>query len=91
MVAHRAALEELTRERVPLHWARAQHNLGAALHVLGRRKGDRELLEQAAAAYRAALEERTRERVPLDGHRRRTILTWCWRYFAINRSNTSVD
>ena len=36
MAAYRAALEEWTRERVPLDWARTQNNLGNALRALGR-------------------------------------------------------
>ena len=64
--AYRAALEERTRERVPLDWAKTQTNLGAALATLGERESGTARLEQAVAAYRAALEERTRERVPLD-------------------------
>ena len=64
--AHRAALEERTRERVPLHWAMTQNNLGNALAILGERESGTERLEQAVKAYSAALEERTRERVPLD-------------------------
>jgi hypothetical protein len=59
-------LEEYTRERVPLEWARTQHNLGSALSSLGERESGTARLEEAVAAYRAALEERTRERVPLD-------------------------
>ena len=31
MAAYRAALEEQTRERVPLDWAQTQNNLGNAL------------------------------------------------------------
>jgi tetratricopeptide (TPR) repeat protein len=62
----RAALEENTRERVPLEWASTQANLGNALSMLGERESSTERLEEAVAAYRAALEERTRERVPLD-------------------------
>ena len=64
--AYRAALEEMTRERVPLDWARIQMNLGVALRTLGARESGTARLEQAVAAYRAALEEQTRERVPLD-------------------------
>ena len=64
--AYRAALEELTRERVPLDWAMTQNNLGNALLTLGRRKSETEQLEQAEEAYRTALEEYTRERVPLN-------------------------
>ena len=66
VAAYRAALEELTRERVPLDWAMTQMNLGNALRTLGERESGTARLEQAVAAYRAALEERTRERVPLD-------------------------
>ena len=66
VVAYRAALEERTRERVPLGWAATQNNLGNALQTLGERESSTERLEQAVVAYRAALEERTRERVPLD-------------------------
>ena len=66
VVTYRAALEELTRECVPLDWAEIQNNLGVALELLGRRKGDPERLEEAVAAYCAALEEYTQDRVPLD-------------------------
>ena len=66
VAAYRAALEELTRERVPLDWARTQNNLGDALSRLGERESGTARLEEAVAAYRAALEELTRERVPLD-------------------------
>ena len=64
--AYRTALEERTRERVPLDWAATQNNLGVALRSLGGREGGTERLEEAIDAYRAAFEERTRERVPLD-------------------------
>ena len=64
--AYRAALEERTRERVPLDWATTQNNLGNALRALGERESGTARLEEAVTAYRAALEERTRERVPLD-------------------------
>ncbi len=66
VAAYRAALEEWTRDRVPLDWARTQNNLGTALATLGARESGTARLEAAVAAYRAALEERTRERVPLD-------------------------
>ncbi len=35
VAAYRAALEERTRERVPLDWATTQNNLGNALQALG--------------------------------------------------------
>ncbi len=66
VVAYRAALEEMTRERVPLDWAMTQNNLGNALWSLGERESGTARLEEAVSAYRAALEERTRERVPLE-------------------------
>jgi tetratricopeptide (TPR) repeat protein len=58
IAAHRAALEEITRERAPLDWAATQHNIGDTYLSLG-------AVDKAVEAYRAALEERTRERVPL--------------------------
>ena len=64
--AYRAALEERTRERVPLDWAGTQSNLGNALQILGEREGETTRLEEAVTVFRAALEERTRERVPLE-------------------------
>ena len=66
VAAYRVALEEQTRERVPLDWAATQSNLGNALRTLGERESGTARLEEAVAAYRAALEEQTRERVPLD-------------------------
>ena len=66
VAAYRAALEERTRERVPLDWAMTQNNLGNALCDTRERESGTARLEEAVTAYRAALEERTRERVPLD-------------------------
>jgi tetratricopeptide (TPR) repeat protein len=66
VAACRPALEEYTRERVPLDWAMTQNNLGNALQTLGARESGTARLEEAVAAFRAALEEYTRERVPLD-------------------------
>ncbi len=66
VTAYRAALEERTRERVPLDWARTQNNLGDALPSLGERESGTARLEEAVSAHRAALEEMTRERVPLQ-------------------------
>ena len=56
VAAYRGALEESTRERVPLDWAATQNNLGHALGILGEREGSRARLEEAVAAYRAALD-----------------------------------
>jgi hypothetical protein len=64
--AYRAALQEWTRERVPLDWAATQDNLGSALSTLGERESGTARLEEAVTAHRAALQEWTRERVPLD-------------------------
>ena len=63
---YRKALPELSRERSPPDWARAQNGLGISLWILGSRHGDTELLEEAVAAYHLALEEWVREREPLD-------------------------
>ncbi len=63
--AYRAALEERTRDRVPLDWAMAQMNLGTALGILGARESGTVQLEEAVTAFRAALEEYTRDRVPM--------------------------
>ncbi|MDD9818808.1 MAG: tetratricopeptide repeat protein, partial [Gammaproteobacteria bacterium] len=60
VAAYRLALEERTRERVPLDWAMTQNNLGSALAALGERESGTRRLEEGVAAYRLALEERTR-------------------------------
>jgi tetratricopeptide (TPR) repeat protein len=65
VVAFRAALEQRTRERVPLDWAATLNNLGNALYTLGERESGTARLDEAVAAFRAALEERTQERAPL--------------------------
>ena len=59
VTAYRNALQECTRERVPLDWAMTQNNLGTALSTLGERENGTERLEEAVTAYRAALEEMT--------------------------------
>ncbi len=66
VTAYRLALQEYTRERVPLQWAGTQNNLGTALATLGERESGTARLEEAVAAYHEALKEWTRERVPLD-------------------------
>ncbi len=66
VAAYRLALQESTRDRVPLDWATTQNNLGNALETLGERESGTARLEEAVAAYRLALEEGTRDRVPLD-------------------------
>lgn len=47
VAAHRAALQEYTRDRVPLDWAQTQNNLGNALSSLGERESGTARLEQA--------------------------------------------
>jgi tetratricopeptide (TPR) repeat protein len=66
VVAYRAALEERTRDRVPLDWAGTQNDLGNALCRLGERESGTARLEAAVAAYTEALKEWTRGRVPLQ-------------------------
>ena len=65
IAAHRDALKEWTRERVPHDWAATQNDLGMALARLGERQSDPARLEEAVRAFRDALEETTRERAPL--------------------------
>ena len=55
----RDALLELTRERVPLQWARVQTNLGLAFWRLGERESGTARLEEAVKAFRDVLEEMT--------------------------------
>ncbi len=55
VAAYRAALQEYTRERVPLDWAMTQYNLGTALRVLGEREAGTARLEEAVAAFDACL------------------------------------
>jgi hypothetical protein len=56
VAAFRAALEETTRARVPLDWARSTGNQGLALRVLAERRGDLATAEQALAQITAAFE-----------------------------------
>jgi hypothetical protein len=64
VAAFREALQERTRERVPLDWADIQNNLGLALLSLAEREKGRARLKEGLAALREALKERTRDRVP---------------------------
>ena len=67
VAAYRAALEERTRERVPLQWAMTQNNLGNALSS-ARRAGERDGAARGGGRMPIARRWRndTRERVPLD-------------------------
>jgi len=51
----RQALQERTRERDPLDWAKTQNKLGFALWTLGQRESGTARLEQAIAAWDACL------------------------------------
>ena len=60
-----AALEVITREAMPVEWAKTQMNLGIAF--ANRFRGDRtDNLEIAIAGYDAALEVYTREAMPVE-------------------------
>ena len=55
VAAYRPALQEWTRERVPLQWAMTQKNVGNALWRLGERETGAARLEDAVAAFDACL------------------------------------
>jgi hypothetical protein len=56
VAAHRAALEELSRERVPLIWARNFGNQGVALMHLAERRKDFAMAGAAGLQIETALE-----------------------------------
>jgi hypothetical protein len=56
VTAYRDALQEYTRERVPLDWAMTQNNLGNALETLGKRESGTKQLQDAMTAYQASIE-----------------------------------
>jgi hypothetical protein len=91
--AYRDALQERTRERAPLSWARTQNNLGNALRILGQREPDDARLDEAVAAYREALLERTREKVTASrGPRRRTTsATRCAPWASATRARRGLN
>ena len=73
VAAYRAALEEVTRARMPLAWAMTQMNLGSATLEAGEPESGITHLEEAVAAYHTALAELTRDRIPAPvGGRRNT-------------------
>jgi tetratricopeptide (TPR) repeat protein len=55
VAAFNATLQEQTRDRVPLDWARTQANLGLTLTALGLRESGTERLRQAVAAFDTCL------------------------------------
>ena len=66
IATYSAALEERTRNRVPLQWAQTQGNLGGALLERGKRDNNTEDLNNAVDVFKAVLKEHTRDRLPLD-------------------------
>jgi len=54
--AYQAALEERTRERVPLDWAWTQENIGLAYCALAEKSKDQETLLRGIASIKASLE-----------------------------------
>ena len=90
VAAYRAALEERTRERVPLDWAVTQNNLGTALTRLGERESGTARLEEAVGAYRAALEEGRASGCRSTGRRRRTTSATRFRSSASGRAGRRV-
>jgi hypothetical protein len=89
IAAFRAALEERTRERVPLSWATTQTNLGEALVALGERESNTTRLEGAIAAYRAAQAERKRERGPFEWAKTQEDLAIVFRVLATRSSSNA--
>jgi len=71
VTAFREALQENTRARVPLEWAKTKMNLGNVLAALGVRESGAVRLEEAIAAYREALQELTRARAARLGQEHR--------------------
>ena len=56
VTAYRAALEELTRDRVPLDWAYSEHGLAGTLAALAERQKSDLLMTEAVEAMRSAVE-----------------------------------
>ena len=66
MTAFRDALEERTRERVPLEWAATLNDLGIALVSRSDREDGTIRLEEAETAIRKSFDVFTYEQMPLD-------------------------
>jgi hypothetical protein len=58
VAAYREALQELTRERVPLRWAMSTGNQGVALMLLAERRRDAEMAKLAVQQIEAAFTTR---------------------------------
>ena len=54
VAAYREVLQELTRELVPLDWARGSGNQGVAMVVLAERRGDAKMAKLAVRQIEAA-------------------------------------
>ena len=65
---YRAALQERTRERVPLDWATTQNNLGIALRMLGERESGTARLEEGQCLSGCAAGADPRARAVGLGH-----------------------
>jgi hypothetical protein len=52
--ADRDALQESTRERVPLQWAMTQNDLGISFDILSEREAGTQDLEEAISSFQAA-------------------------------------
>ena len=90
VAAHRAALEEFTREQTPFQWAEIQNNLGRALWILGELEGDTERLEEAVKAHESALEGYTRELAPLEWARTQNLLGTAFTLMSGGRDDTGL-
>jgi len=93
VAACRAALTELTRERVPLDWAKVQINLGAALRSLGERKKDAALLCEALEKQLMAWEVSVMDSPPIAtsaANNAKSTLTILKNTFALSTYETCV-
>jgi tetratricopeptide (TPR) repeat protein len=93
--AYRDALQENTRERVPLDWPMTQMNLGNALGTLGERESGTARLEEAVEAYREAMKVNTREHLPLEwaastGNQGEAFMLLAERTRGVGRAETAV-
>ena len=58
-------LQEYTRDRHPLDWAKAHIGLGAALRALAKMEDSPKLLREAVAAYQETIKVLSPDRTPL--------------------------
>ena len=87
LVAYRAALEERTRERAPLNWARTQTNLGNDARTLGERENGTARLEEAVAPIARRWRNGRASREPLDwAMTQNSLARMRWRHLAAVRT-----